>query len=211
VTNVTLKELINRLTDFPKPVITWYGIDRIELSGPVLARWLAKTENLLEAETPFGLVTFALKMPLTWRALPWYTCAQFRGLTLSQTPDLLVTNQPEEDLQRLAPFVPEITVASPVESLAFNWPGTLPYGVLDGAADVIAQPDQLLQGPLGVLPSSPPATGRVLIEGNTASALCTFEAILKQILRGGSVVAIDTDNISEESLRSIKNQEGLTA
>lgn len=45
--DVELSSLIDTLSSHPGPVLTWYGKDRTELGGPVAARWLAKTANLL--------------------------------------------------------------------------------------------------------------------------------------------------------------------
>lgn len=45
-----LPGLIDSLAARPGPVLTWYGESRTELGGPVAARWLAKTANLLAGD-----------------------------------------------------------------------------------------------------------------------------------------------------------------
>lgn len=114
---------------------------RIELSGRVLVNWWAKNCGLLEME--FGLSpgdTVCLDVPPHWRTLPLALAALSLGATVTdraEDADLVITNRPSEHMS--APEVLAVTL----EALAVSFPGDLPEGMVDHAAEVRAQPDAL--------------------------------------------------------------------
>ncbi|UZN01902.1 TIGR03089 family protein [Cellulomonas sp. S1-8] len=120
-----------------RPRITWYGPDgeRVELSGAVLANWVAKSTNLLvdEADAAPG-VRIALDLPPHWRALVWALAAWRCGACVVLGPDtgggvdVVVTDRPAD--ARDAPLV--VAVALPALARAFDAP--LPAHAVDGAA-----------------------------------------------------------------------------
>ncbi|WP_115788478.1 TIGR03089 family protein [Arthrobacter silvisoli] len=134
------------------PRLTWYGPDseRIELSGRVLDNWVAKTANLLQDELDAGPgISLRLELPAHWKSLVWALAAWQLGMevVLDGGPaDLLATSSPGEagsgdaaGAGVTAGF--DAVVAVPLAALAMRWPGTLPPGVLDYAAEVRSHGD----------------------------------------------------------------------
>ena len=88
-------------SDPARPRITCYDDEtgeRIELSGKVLANWVAKAANLLIEEYDAGPGTvIRLDLPPHWRTAYWLLAALAAGATVDQTtgaPDVLVTTDP---------------------------------------------------------------------------------------------------------------------
>ncbi len=139
------------------PRLTWYGPDseRIELSGRVLDNWVAKTANLLQDELDAGPgISLRLELPAHWKSLVWALAAWQLGMELvldGGPADLLATSSPGDAASgdggsgdtagggTAAGF--EAVVAVPLAALAMRWPGTLPPGVLDYAAEVRSHGD----------------------------------------------------------------------
>jgi len=134
------------------PRLTWYGPDseRIELSGRVLDNWVAKTANLLQDELDAGPgISLRLELPAHWKSLVWALAAWQLGMELvldGGPADLLATSSPED--ARSADAAGDgagagfdAVVAVPLAALAMRWPGTLPPGVLDYAAEVRSHGD----------------------------------------------------------------------
>lgn len=124
------------------PRLTWYGPDteRVELSGRVLDNWVAKTSNLLQDEfdaTP-GM-KLRLDLPAHWKSLVWALAGWQLGMevVLDGDADLLVTDTPDGGTG--AEF--DAVVAVPLPALAMSWPGELPAGVVDYAAEVRSHGD----------------------------------------------------------------------
>lgn len=139
-----LLELLQR--DPGRPRITWYGEDgeRVELSGAVLANWVAKSTNLLvdEADTAPG-VRVALDLPPHWRALVWALAAWRCGAGVvldGSGADVVVTDRPEH-----AP-AGALVVAVALPALARQFGPTLPADAVDGAA-VLSHPDVVVWAP----------------------------------------------------------------
>lgn len=141
------------LDDGARPRLAWSSEDgeRLELSGRVLANWIAKTANLLvaEADAERG-VSVLIDLPTHWRTLVWGLGTWVTGATLvipdpspvgGAGPDVAVTTDPERWLAGS-----DLVVAVTLPSFALRWPGTLPPAALDGSADVASYPDAL--GPL---------------------------------------------------------------
>ena len=137
--------LLALLSSSPSPHLTWYADDaaeRVELSGKVLANWVSKAANLLEEEGVEPGATVLLDLPVHWRAAVWAMAAWLRGAYVAfdaagPAPDVVVTYRPEQ-------VDADVVVAVPLAPLALAWAGELPAGVVDGAADLMAQADQLM-------------------------------------------------------------------
>lgn len=200
VTHRTLAALLDDLDRRTQPTLTWYGNDRVELSGPVLSRWIAKSENLLQDEFPFGLESFKIDLPLSWRAFPWFVCMTFRGTEESDIPELLITDSP-------ATSTADTTIAQPLDSLALSWPGTLPPGALDGARDVMSQSDRLVAPPDDSLFVAEGNPGRILIWNENPEEV--YADALSALLSGGSVVVVDPSYHGEDNVARIRAQERL--
>ncbi len=131
------------------PALTWYGPagERVELSERVLANWVTKAVNLLtdEADVAPGS-TVGLDLPMHWRTLVWALAAWGCGATVVPSEegaspagvDVLVT----ADEAAAAPVV--IAIALPALARQVD---QLPAGAVDGAAELMAQPDVLISPP----------------------------------------------------------------
>ena len=125
------------------PRLTWYGPDseRVELSGRVFDNWVAKTSNLLQDELDAepGMAV-RLDLPAHWKSFVWALASWQLGLEVvldGSSADLLVTDTPDDGAG--AGF--DAVVAVPLASLAMRWPGELPTGVVDYAAEVRSHGD----------------------------------------------------------------------
>lgn len=139
----TIDQLLAALRPDSTPALIWYGPDgeRVELSGRVLDNWVAKTANLLaeELDAEPGTV-IRLAMPPHWRSVVWALAGWQTGATLTvgaaaagggTEPDVVVSNE----IDQLGNG-PAYQVAVAEGALALGWPGALPEGVLDYAAEV---------------------------------------------------------------------------
>ncbi|MBE1876392.1 TIGR03089 family protein [Myceligenerans pegani] len=148
--------LLDRLQSDPgRPRLTWYGDDgeRVELSGAVLANWVAKTTNLLVEEydvQPGSMV--GVDLPVHWRTVTWALAAWRVGATVVLTGDsraaaaedldVVVTDSPE----RWAASSADLVVVS-LPALARRYDGDLPPGAMDAAAAVMTYADQVIYAP----------------------------------------------------------------
>ncbi|MGA8788162.1 MAG: TIGR03089 family protein [Paenarthrobacter sp.] len=125
------------------PRLTWYGPDseRVELSGRVLDNWVAKTSNLLQDELDAEPgMTIRLDLPAHWKSFVWALAAWQLGMEVvfdRTSADLLVTDSPDDGDG--SGF--DAVVAVPLAALAMRWPGELPSGVVDYAAEVRSHGD----------------------------------------------------------------------
>jgi uncharacterized protein (TIGR03089 family) len=126
------------------PRLTWYGPDaeRVELSGRVLDNWVAKTSNLLQDELDAEPGTrLRLDLPAHWKSLILALAAWQLGMEVvvgDTAADLLATADPAPGAAQGA-FDAVVAVALP--ALAMRWPGELPTGVVDYAAEVRSHGD----------------------------------------------------------------------
>lgn len=138
--------------DQTTPRLTWYGEEgeRIELSGRVLANWVTKAANLLTDECGTGVGDrLVLDLPAHWRLLVW-ACA---GRALGAEVEVAVATGAGDDAAAHDADVVVVThrpdawlgagdvIATPLPALARAWPTPLPAGVVDGAAELMGQPD----------------------------------------------------------------------
>lgn len=204
-----------------RPILTWYGPDRIELSGPVLARWLAKADNFLAQEFPFGPGSAHIALPLSWQRLVWEATLRARSWSLnSDTTEIDLTVGDDLDLLISAANAGQVAVAQTLAPLALRWPGQLPDAVLDGAGELLGQPDRVMwpdpvgqAGPadadgqsLPILPIEAAQGDRLLL--TTQDPLQLLSQAFGAWLVGASVVVIaETDG---ETARRIAEQEAVT-
>jgi uncharacterized protein (TIGR03089 family) len=170
--------LLARLAaDGGRPRLTWYGDDgeRVELSGAVLANWVAKTVNLLVAEidaAPGSAVV--LDLPPHWRSVLWALSAWRCGATVVVPADdrsaaagrsrrrrRAGPREWDEALHRGADLV---AVALP--ALARRFDGDLPAGAIDAAAAVMTYGDAIDWAP----PTDPDEVARAPPRGGAARA-----------------------------------------
>ncbi|WP_392423982.1 TIGR03089 family protein [Barrientosiimonas humi] len=151
------------LADPAGPRVTYYDDrpgptqgERIELSGAVLANWVAKAGNLLQDELDAGPgSTVALDLPAEhWRTLYWALAAWAVGATVvdvggagdggaegrggagdGASADVLVTTEPR------AGHPAQVVVTE--AALARSFAGDLPDGAIDEAADLATYGDHL--------------------------------------------------------------------
>lgn len=192
------------------PRLTWYGDDaeRVELSGRVLTNWVVKAANLLVSECAAGPGTrVLLDLPAHWRLLVWalggwavqsdVVVGGEAGAT-ARDADVVVTSRPERWLDGGADVV---AVALP--ALARAWPDALPAGVLDGAAELMGQPDEPVF-PDASAAAAPAAHGpRLLLLAEDPTTLLTRAWACWE--RGGSVVVATPRSPGE--LEGIRTQE----
>ncbi len=171
----TLKpaEILTRIKLEPTPVVTWYSpTERVELSGPVMARWATKAANFLTEEYDFAPgSTLRCDLPLHWRALGWALGTLLTGATLSfsdDDADVLVTYRPEA-WQDVA--IGEV-LAQPLPALALQWDGPpLPAMVEDASTGFMASADVL-----GPMPAATPDALAVDDPAVTHGELATYLA-----------------------------------
>jgi len=126
------------------PRLTWYGPDaeRVELSGRVLDNWVAKTSNLLQDELDAEPGTrLRLDLPAHWKSVILALAAWQLGMEVvfgDADAELLATADPAAGAAQGA-FDAVVAVALP--ALAMRWPGELPTGVVDYAAEVRSHGD----------------------------------------------------------------------
>lgn len=153
----TTSDVLNLLQREPgRPRLTWYGDgpERIELSGAVLANWVAKTTNLLVEELDAAAgETVVLDLPAHWRTLVWALATWGTGATVRLSPAAdpqpgaaagaraLVTTRPAAwvDAAAVPPGTDVVAVALPGLARSFGDP--LPAGALDAAADTMTYGD----------------------------------------------------------------------
>jgi uncharacterized protein (TIGR03089 family) len=129
------------------PRLTWYGPEgeRVELSGRVLDNWVAKSSNLLQDELDAEPGTrLRLDLPAHWKSLVLALAAWQLGMELvldAGEADLVATADPGPAAAEGA-FDAILAVALP--ALAMRWPGELPSGVVDYAAEVRSHGDVFL-------------------------------------------------------------------
>ena len=173
----TLPAFIADLARHPSPVLTVYSADRVELNGPVLARWLAKVANLLGTDLASDLFGdggepggFRVRAEL-WQDLVWSLAARAMGWERlpdgvdAGSGDLLLVNEIDEDALSALEAGARV-LAQPRDYLAFSWSAeALPEGALDALAEVMAHSDALEVAP----PPSAPVLEEVA-EGGAAPA-----------------------------------------
>ena len=126
------------------PRLTWYGPDseRVELSGRVLDNWVAKTSNLLQDELDAEPgMRLRLDLPAHWKSMilgPGRLAAG-HGSGPGRGGGGPAGHRRPGAGAAAGGFDAVLAVALP--ALAMRWPGELPAGVLDYAAEVRSHGD----------------------------------------------------------------------
>ena len=215
-----LAQLLSQLTQRPGPVLTWYGADRIELSGPVAARWLTKTANLLGTELAGGLFggdpqpgTLLADVGRSWQAIVWAGAAHLSGWRVTTSidegdADVWVVHQVDAralEAARKGTWV----LAQELAPLALSWRGeALTEGILDGLVEVAAQSDVLevdVEGPT-IIPDPQLVAPRVILEASSDAAGMA-RAVLAAWAGTASVVLVDPQLRSSGDLARIARLE----
>ena len=217
---VDLERLVGILSSTPSPSLTWYGAHRVELSGPVLARWLAKTANLLGGELSPGLFgggesasppTIRVDLGRSWQGVVWEVAAVFSGWSPIDEggADVCVVADASAAAEALAAGSAWV-LAHDLAPLALSWRGgALPPGVLDALGELMAQADAVEVDP-GTVDLSE-AWGRVadtrdgrrlLWAGTTAGGSHALVGTLVGLwLAGGSAVVVEDSAGADEVAR----------
>lgn len=135
----------------PSAVLTWYTKSgRLEFTGPVMARWLAKTANYVDEVLGGEQPGVALALPASWRTLVWATGAGLAGGSVSITAapdlssfDIFVTSSEDEARAAATDDPGLIVLLQDLGMMALGWSGDMPDGVSDAIAEVGSQPDGL--------------------------------------------------------------------
>jgi uncharacterized protein (TIGR03089 family) len=197
-------------SDPGRPRVTWYGPggERVELSGRVLANWVAKTANLLVEEC--GVApgsTVELDLPPHWRTVVFALATWSVGATVGNGgSDVLVTVSPPADGGG------RTVVAVALPALARRFEATPDDGSwdVDYAAEVSGFADEPLYGvdddPAGVL--SPARTTQVA-DGARALLLSAGwggpDAVLPLLVADGSVVLVGDPDVDLQRLARSEN------
>jgi len=172
-----------------------------------------KAANLLTSECGAGAgTTVQIDLPAHWRLLVWTLGSWAVGaeVALGGEPgtgaDVAVTHRPEAWLDGGAGDL----VAVPLPALARAWPTPLPAGIIDGAAELMGQPDQ----PLFAVPPSRGAVGGSRDQGDRVLLVAEDPVTLVERAwacweQGGSAVVVTARTAAE--LDSIRSQEAVTA
>jgi uncharacterized protein (TIGR03089 family) len=140
-------------SDPARPRVTFYEDtpgptrgERIELSGKVLANWVAKAGNALQDEYDLGPGSLVrLSLPPHWRALYWALAVWSVGGTVDcsggQFPDLLICSDPAAIAATGEPAPGDVVLVT-LASLARAHPGPVPAGVMDEARELATYGDR---------------------------------------------------------------------
>jgi len=140
-----------------RPILTHYHSFRDEISGPVAARWVAKMANLLASDlspnlfggdenTPRILISF----PAGWQSTFWQVSTDLMGwetqtaIISQDSPSITFSFDVHvsDDLVPLEASTAAWRLAHSTAPLAMRWGGSLPAGILDALAELMAQSDQ---------------------------------------------------------------------
>ena len=151
--SLSFEHLFDLLPNLYKPAIIWYGVgERIELSGHVVNMWSSKVAALLDSEIGTPSLTVHMALPPHWRSVVWAAGIWRAGNVLTLDSDQEAELSLACNEENLDPGA-EVSVRTPLASLALRWPGTLPPLTLDGAADLMSYPDSF--APIACPPSAP--------------------------------------------------------
>lgn len=190
-----LRALVADATGAPR--VTWYGDggERVELSSRVLENWVAKTCWLLDELGVDEDSSLGVALPPHWRTACWLLAAWATGARVvtgdgAAAADAVVSS--DADVLASASGT-ALAVALP--ALATRWPGALPAGAVDAAADLRGQPDampdlrggaeELVRARLAAADAALAPGARVLAPGRPERAV---EELLAPLSVGGSVV-----------------------
>ncbi|WP_076463979.1 hypothetical protein [Actinomyces mediterranea] len=221
----SLPRLIDDLAANRSPALTVYSAERVELNGPVLARWLAKTANLLRNEFDPDLfgptdaparihVRVGLWQDLIWmlaaRAMGWLSANDAADLSVG---DLLVISEIDEDAASAAERG-VVILAQQQDFLAFSWAGgELGGGIDDALTALMAQSDSLEV----CVPADAPSIEQIAphpVRAASSQRWCastrtdTLSAAVGAWCAGAGLVLVDHMVYSSDDIRRIAHFEG---
>lgn len=227
VSSVT--KLVSCLNARSGPALTVYSAERVELGGPVAARWITKIANYLQGEA--GAPLFGDEEPHParlhtriepWQQVLWEVTARCLGWEILDTPRPLpgdvVVGADTDGLLTRAAAAGAHALAQPAAHLAFAWNGPLPQGVLDALQEIGAQSDvpdhpspDLVEAVLdealaGSRPRPEPTGDRVALLWNARRGPAQ---VLDQWARGRSVVVIDPAHYKPADTHALLAAEGM--
>mgnify|MGYP000901480320 CR=1 FL=1 len=227
VSSVT--KLVSCLNARSGPALTVYSAERVELGGPVAARWITKIANYLQGEA--GAPLFGDEEPHParlhtriepWQQVLWEVTARCLGWEILDTPRPLpgdvVVGADTDGLLTRAAAAGAHALAQPAAHLAFAWNGPLPQGVLDALQEIGAQSDvpdhpspDLVEAVLnealaGSRPRPEPTGDRVALLWNARRGPTQ---VLDQWARGRSVVVIDPAHYKPADTHALLAAEGM--
>lgn len=143
----SITEVITDLSQRNYPMLTWYGPDheRVDLTGKTAANWITKATNLLTVELDCGPDSPAwLDLPRHWRTVVWAHALWCTGAYIADPDesDLVITANPTQAHTHLDTIV----IALPALARSVE---DLPEGAIDGAGDLMTQPDSFIMAPQG--------------------------------------------------------------
>ena len=229
IQNMTsLTSLVGAIDARSGPTLTQYGRERVELGGPVVARWLSKIANYLTGELATDLFGSGEPTPARiytslqpWQDTLWQIAARAMGWEPLNTRrplpgDLLVTNSLGRESQAASQAGAHVLAQAPAY-LSFTWDGPLGDAV-DALAEIATAPDALIvdtpailedardEALAGLRPREEPPGGRVALlwEEHTGAG-----QVLDQWMKGRSVVLIDPRAVSPDRLGQILATEAV--
>ncbi|NHN54610.1 TIGR03089 family protein [Calidifontibacter sp. DB0510] len=186
------------LADPARPRVTWYDEgtgERIELSGRVLANWVAKAGNWLQDEADVSVgTTLGLRLPTDhWRCVYWALAGWACGTTVLLDADAEVTvgfadAELVEPTRSLSP--------SPLMSMPDVFTPYVVPAPTDAALGTITYADLI----------RPAGADRELLEGDGVE---TLRRVLDLLAADGSVVLVR--NATPQRRAEIAETEGATA
>ena len=225
----SITKLISCLNARSGPALTVYSAERVELGGPVTARWITKIANYLQNEA--GAPLFGDEEPHParlhtriepWQQILWEVTARCLGWEILDTPRPLpgdvVVGADTDGLLTRAAAAGAHALAQPAAHLAFAWNGPLPQGVLDALQEIGAQSDvpdhpspDLVEAVLdealaGSRPRPEPTGDRVALLWNARRGPTQ---VLDQWARGRSVVVIDPAHYKPADTHALLAAEGM--
>lgn len=227
VSSVT--KLVSCLNARSGPALTVYSAERVELGGPVAARWITKIANYLQGEAGAPLFGDEESHPARlhtriepWQQVLWEVTARCLGWEILDTPRPLpgdvVVGADTDGLLTRAAAAGAHALAQPAAHLAFAWNGPLPQGVLDALQEIGAQSDvpdhpspDLVEAVLdealaGSRPRPEPTGDRVALLWNARRGPAQ---VLDQWARGRSVVVIDPAHYKPADTHALLAAEGM--
>lgn len=213
MTGPSTAEWTRMLFERSGPLLTWYSTGRVELSGPVLARWIAKVDNFLGSEFAFGESTFHLDLPNCWQRTVWEAALLLRGWAETNLADADLVVSDNVETLRSGAALGVVTLAQPTDPLGLRWDGELPAGVTDAPGELLAQSDlseySLQSGPLWafenhLLAGLPTPPGRVFLQSPGTQKLLQLWG------NGGSALIVDSWQENQERTRDLLKQEKVS-
>lgn len=204
------KKWIDFLEQSTYPMLTWHEPQRVELSGPVIAKWLSKVINYRLEEFGEDELTAQIELPAIWQGLIWVL-----GLNMATTEVLVASEKSSllhpqaqllisDNLETLERASSEgiVALAQRTDPLNMASLHDLPAMVEDGAAGLMTQSDT----PLAFLEPSETKLPWVLPPANASRGGCqtiivkpqmTLSTITHEVLAawqaGDTPLLIDSD------------------